>query len=253
MNNYFDSTDKFCPYMYSLPETPGTEPPLNAIRGERPTPRPGYHPVANATHTGWDYIEDHRQHMDSKGTKQGGTPYWRPVDGDDWQSPPRYTEELGPLPEGAVTERPEKPAPTLEEAKTDAVKKVDNATSAVILAGFDYETDFGTGVIETLHFSYDSFDQQNFADSANVATLAVSGTPGLPESVTWNAYRDWTVETGGELVRLTLTPATFLELYTAGALTHKATQMEIGGQRKVAVEAAESAEAVQVMLDQWGL
>ena len=71
MNNYFDSTDKFCPYMYSLPETPGTEPPLNAIRGERPTPRPGYHPVANATRTGWDYIEDHRQHMDSKGTKQG--------------------------------------------------------------------------------------------------------------------------------------------------------------------------------------
>ena len=191
--------------------------------------------------------------MDEKGTKQGGTPHWLPAEGDDWQSPPRYTEALGPLPDGAVTERPEKPAPTLEEVKTDAVKKVDNATSAVILAGFDYETDFGTGVIETLHFSYDSFDQQNFADSANVATLAMSGTPGLPESVTWNAYRDWTLETGGELVRLTLTPATFLELYTAGALTHKATQMEIGGWRKVAVEAAESAEAVQVMLDQWGL
>ena len=115
MNNYFDSTDKFCPYMYSLPETPGTEPPLNAIRGERPTPRPGYHPVANATRTGWDYIEDHRQHMDSKGTKQGGTCYWLPADGDDYTSPPRYMDSLGPLPDGAVTERPEKPAPTVTE------------------------------------------------------------------------------------------------------------------------------------------
>lgn len=201
----------------------------------------------------WYYIEDHRQHMDEKGTKQGGTPYWLPAEGDDWQSPPRYTEELGPLPEGAVTERPEKPAPTLDEAKTDAVKKVDNATSAAILAGFDYEADPGTGTAESLHFSYDTFDQQNFADSANVATLAMSGVEGLPTSVTWNAYRNWTTESGGELVRLTLTPATFLELYTAGALTHKATQMEIGGARKEAVEAAESAEAVQAMLAQWGL
>lgn len=209
--------------------------------------------AARWTDSAWEVVEDHRQHMDSKGTKIGGTPYWQPAEGDDWQSPPRYTEELGPLPDGAVTERPEKPAPTLEEVKTDAVKKVDNATSAAILAGFDYETDLGTGVMETLHFSYDSFDQQNFADSANVATLALSGTPGLPEPVTWNAYRDWTVETGGELVRLTLTPATFLELYTVGALTHKSTQMEIGGARKEAVEAAESVEAVDALLVQWGL
>lgn len=209
--------------------------------------------ASQGEHGTWYYIADHRQHMDSKGTKQGGTPFWLPADGDDYTSPSRYMDTLGPLPDGAVMERPEKPAPTLEEVKTDAVKKVDNATSAAILAGFDYDTDLGTGVIETLHFSYDSFDQQNFADSANVATLAVSGTPGLPESVTWNAYRDWTVETGGELVRLTLTPATFLELYTVGALAHKSTQMEIGGARKEAVEAAESVEAVLALLAQWGL
>lgn len=63
----------------------------------------------------WYYIADHRQHMDSKGTKQGGTPFWLPADGDDYTSPPRYMETLGPLPEGAVTERPEKPAPTVPE------------------------------------------------------------------------------------------------------------------------------------------
>lgn len=229
---------------------------LTVCAGATPVAPPADIPTGHAarwTGSAWEVVDDHRQHMDEKGTKQGGTPFWLPTEGDSYTSPPRYMDSLGPLPEGAVTERPAKPAPTLEEAKTDAVKKVDNATSAAILAGFDYETDLGTGVIETLHFSYDSFDQQNFADSANVATLATSGVEGLPASVTWNAYRNWTTESDGELVRLTLTPATFLKLYTAGALTHKATQMEIGGARKEAVEAAESVKAVLALLAQWGL
>lgn len=191
--------------------------------------------------------------MDDTGTKQGGTAYWLPDEGDDWQSPERYMEALGPLPAGAVTVRPEKPAPTLAEAKTEAAGTVDAATSAAILAGFDYQIDPGTGTPETLHFSYDSFDQQNFADSANVATLALSGVEGLPGSVTWNAYRGHTPESGGELVRLNLTPSSFLELYTSGALTHKAAQMEIGGARKAAVEACDSVEAIASLLESWGL
>lgn len=71
--------------------------------------------VARWTGTAWETVEDHRQHLDEKGTKQGGTPYWLPSEGDDWQSPPRYTDDLGPLPSGAVTVRPEKPAPTEAE------------------------------------------------------------------------------------------------------------------------------------------
>lgn len=71
--------------------------------------------VARWTGNEWELVEDHRQHMDSKGTKQGGTPYWLPSKGDDWQSQPRYTEDLGPLPDGAVTVRPQKPAPTEAE------------------------------------------------------------------------------------------------------------------------------------------
>ena len=201
----------------------------------------------------WETVEDHRQKMDERGRKYGGTAYWLPAEGDNGLSPERYTEELGPLPEGAVTTRPEKSAPSLAEAKANAVAVIDRATSAAITAGFDYETDPGTGTAETLHFSYDSFDQQNFADTANVSTLALSGAKGLPTSVTWNAYRDYTVDTGGELVRLTLEPSSFLELYTSGALIHKATQMEIGGVRKEAVEAAESVEAVAALLIEWGL
>lgn len=74
--------------------------------------------ASQGEHGTWYYIADHRQHMDSKDTKQGGTPFWLPADGDDYTSPPRYMDTLGPLPEGAVTERPEKPAPTVPELFT---------------------------------------------------------------------------------------------------------------------------------------
>lgn len=207
--------------------------------------------AARWTGKSWELVEDHRQKTDAQGRKYGGTAYWLP--GDTWQSPERYIEELGPLPGGAVTTRPEKPAPSLSEAKANAVAMIDRSTSAAITAGFDYEMDPGTGTAETLHFSYDSFDQQNFADTANVATLALSGVKGLPTSVTWNAYRNYTIDTGGELVRLTLEPSSFLELYTSGALSHKAMQMEIGGVRKEAIEAAENVEIVAALLSEWGL
>lgn len=135
---------------------------------------------------------------------------------------------------------PEPPEPTLEEAKASKLTVIERQTSAAILAGFNYTMNG-----ESLHFSYDSFDQQNFADSANVAMLTQSGVDGLPTAVTWNAYRDWNPEQGGELVRLTLTAAQFLELYTAGALAHKAAKMEAGGLRKAAVEAAQTVDEVE--------
>ena len=84
--------------------------------------------------------------------------------------------------------------PTLEELKTAKKARIDEDTSAAILAGFDYAVN---GV--TYHFSYDAFDQQNFADTANVCIMKQAGMPGLPDSVMWNAY---TVP-DDELVRLT--------------------------------------------------
>lgn len=107
--------------------------------------------------------------------------------------------------------------------------RIDAETSAAILSGFDYAVDG-----ETLHFSYDAFDQQNFADTANACLLAKSGAQGLPESVTWNAYR-----ASGELVQLSLSADEFLALYAGGALSHKAACMAHGGERKAALEAAE--------------
>ena len=245
-NNYFydGKTREFLRSAPAQPD-PGTGAPLPALLATHtPPPETGEKEKAVWNGEAWDIVEDHRQHTNEQGVKEGGTPYWLPEEGDDYRSPERYMEDLGPLPAGAVTTRPEKPAPTLDEAKAAAVARIDKETSEAILAGFEYEIDPGTGTPETLHFSYDSFDQQNFADSANVALLSVSSSPQteLPTSVTWNAYRDYNPEMGGDLVRLSLDPAGFLALYTGGALAHKARQMEIGGQRKAAVAAAETVE-----------
>ena len=98
------------------------------------TPPPDVIPegkVARWTGTQWDLVEDHRQHLDSTGTKQGGTPYWLPSEGDDWQSPPRYTENLGPLPAGAMTARPEKPRSVVREEKDHEIR---SACDAAIIA-----------------------------------------------------------------------------------------------------------------------
>ena len=125
--------------------------------------------------------------------------------------------------------------PTLEELKTAKKARIDEDTSAAILAGFDYAVN---GV--TYHFSYDAFDQQNFADTANVCIMKQAGMPGLPDSVMWNAY---TVP-DDELVRLTFGAPGFLALYAGGAMKHKNETMQRGGERKAAVEAAATADEI---------
>ena len=122
-------------------------------------------------------------------------------------------------------EEPPRPVESIVEAKRAAI---DAGTSAAIIAGFEYAVD---GV--SYHFSYDAFDQQNFADTANVALLAQMGGKGLPESVAWNAYKNWQ-DGQGDLVRLTFTAESFLALYTGGAVAHKAARMAEGGARKAA-------------------
>ena len=129
------------------------------------------------------------------------------------------------------------PSPSLSEIKARKLTTIDAETSAAILAGFDYTIN-GT----SYHFSYDSFDQQNFSDTANMCQLALAGTPGLPTSVVWNSYL-----TDGTLVQQTFDAQSFLALYTAGAMQHKATQMTIGGQRKAKVWAAQTKEEIEAI------
>lgn len=123
---------------------------------------------------------------------------------------------------------PEAAAKAEREAK---IREIDMETSQAILAGFDYEIDG-----EKYHFSYDSFDQQNFADTASACLLSRAGVQGLPSAVTWNAYKS-----DGSLVRLELAADAFLALYTAGALAHKAACMEAGGRKKAELANAEAA------------
>lgn len=109
-----------------------------------------------------------------------------------------------------------------------ARQAIDSETSARILAGFDYEVNG-----ESLHFSYDAFDQQNFADTGTACIMQKTGAEGLPQTVTWNAYKS-----NGELVRLELSADEFLALYAGGALAHKARCMAEGGAKKAALAEA---------------
>ena len=113
---------------------------LTICAGATPVAPPADIPTGHAarwTGSAWEVVEDHRQHIDSKGTKTGGTPFWLPAKGDDWQSPPRYTEDLGPLPKGAVTARPEKPLAVLKAEKEREVKA---ACDAAIVASLTMPT-----------------------------------------------------------------------------------------------------------------
>ena len=151
------------------------------------------------------------------------------------------TEEFPPIKDVKQTtyrplytsiENPKYPSSTLDELKQNKITRIDEETSKAILSGFDYTIND-----VKYHFSYDSFDQQNFADTANMCQLALSGEKGLPTSVTWNSYLE-----DNTLVQQVFNANEFLELYVKGAMVHKATQMTIGGQRKAAVQLANTKE-----------
>ena len=113
---------------------------LTVCAGATPVAPPADIPTGHAarwTGSAWEVVEDHRQHMDEKGTKQGGTPFWLPAEGDDYTSQARYMETLGPLPEGAVTERPAKPLAVLKAEKEREVKA---ACDAAIVASLTMPT-----------------------------------------------------------------------------------------------------------------
>ena len=85
----------------------------------------------------WEYIEDLRQKRDKGGVivEGTGTPFWMP--GDDWQTPARYMTELGKLPEGAMLEKPEKPAEVVAEEELAAAKDKRAAAVAAITVEVD--------------------------------------------------------------------------------------------------------------------
>ena len=146
-----------------------------------------------------------------------------------------------------VTHTAEEIKARLLQRKEQKIAQIDAETSSAIMAGFECEaTPPDTNTPELLHFSYDSFDQQNFADAAVSMQLATSSDGGIPTTTPWNAYRNHTADSKGDLVILQLTAETFLPIYAA-ALNHKATKMAEGGQRKAAVAVAQTVEEVEAV------
>ena len=81
------------------------------------------------TDDAWELVEDHRQTRDKGGVieEDSGTAYWLP--GDTWQTPARYLTELGPLPDGALLERPAK---TAEEIAADTLATAKNVRAQAV-------------------------------------------------------------------------------------------------------------------------
>lgn len=131
------------------------------------------------------------------------------------------------------------PLKQLDSLKAEKIREIDDACSRAILAGFWYIYEG-----EKLHFSYDVFDQQNFADTANNSlALIIEGR--VDVEVRWNAYTD--IEHSNLLV-LSLNPNQFLEIYQQGAsFGHKAVLMEKAGVLKELVKTAQTAEEVEAV------
>lgn len=103
--------------------------PNNATYTAPPEAEPGKWP--RWTGEGWVLVDDHRERSEVEygaALAQQATDYWLP--GDDHTRPARHMTKPGPLPEGALLERPAAPEPTPEEQQatmqaefTDAVQR----------------------------------------------------------------------------------------------------------------------------------
>lgn len=82
----------------------------------------------------WELVPDHRERSATlypASLIQKATDYWLPTEGDDWQSQPRRMKDIGPLPEGAVTVRLEKPLAAVQDEKR---REIDAGYEAALVA-----------------------------------------------------------------------------------------------------------------------
>jgi hypothetical protein len=122
--------------------------------------------AARWTGSSWEVVEDHRQYLDDNGTKQGGTPYWLP--GDTHASPARYMDALGPLPDGAMLERPAPPPPTPEEIQAEFTRKIQERLDDFARSrGYD-------GILSAC--TYAASDVTKFADEGQYAVTVRDAT-----------------------------------------------------------------------------
>lgn len=106
-NHYFNASHPLRPYTHSTPANPGTMPPANALRGDKPTAPAGYWPGESGG--AWIDIEDHR-----------GLQGW--LDGE-----PYTVTDFGPLPDGwsDAAPEPEPITPTLADLSRENQRRLD--------------------------------------------------------------------------------------------------------------------------------
>jgi hypothetical protein len=132
--------------------------------------------------TDWTVMEDHRQQMDEKGNKSGGTAYWLPGEGDDNTSPARYMAVPGPLPDGAVTEQPAQPALTTEQQATAIRAERDRriaATDYLVMPDYPLTTETLEEVKTYRQALRDLPDQKGFPWGGDVSAVPWPVKPSL--------------------------------------------------------------------------
>ena len=154
MNNYFYYWDDNYIYSYNLPNIGNLECPLNATTIEPPVADKKiakWNPETNE----WYLIEDHRPTIKGGLPVEGtGTKYWLPEDS--YLSEGRYMTVPGPLPENALTTRPEVPS---DIAKDSKIESINMYISNEITKGFDY-----TFKDITYHIYFKEYDQLNLQE-----------------------------------------------------------------------------------------
>ena len=134
-------------------------------------PAVGEKQAARWTGKDWELVEDHRQTRDKGGVivEGSGTPYWLP--GDTWRTQARYVTELGPLPEGALLERPAKTAEEIAADELAAAKNVRaQAVSKIVVT------------IDGMTFDGDETSQERMA---RTITAAVATGEDMSATTTW--------------------------------------------------------------------
>ena len=123
----------------------------------------------------------------------------------------------------------------LDNIKERAINAINEDTSKSINSGFEYEIKG-----DLLHFSYDVYDQINYADVCNVLES-------IPNTeITWHGY---TLD--GNRVELVFNNKDFLDLYYHGALISKSNKIQQGNRRKKEIRKCTSYQQIKKLLIKW--
>lgn len=106
----------------------------------------------------------------------------------------------------------------IRNLKQLVIEQIDQKTRTRIFRGFDKVVPVN-GEDINLHFSFDLLDQKNFTDTAAMTVMYLTADEesrkNMIDTVTWNGYKNYTSETGGELITLLLNATSFSDLYVS--------------------------------------